>query len=111
MWKALLGASVLAIMSVCTPGAAVAQEGLSGLHEWVKVGRKTCMVDHFHDGAGTGPTKAQAQAAAVRSWQDFTAWEYSDRWARFSAALSKSVTCTGTRGNITCNVSARPCRV
>jgi hypothetical protein len=44
------------------------------MHAWLKVAGKT-WADHFHDGQGTGPTKAQAEAAAVRAWTDVTAWE------------------------------------
>jgi|SRR4029450_5728848 hypothetical protein len=93
------------------PISAVAQDGmgLAGIHDWVKVAGKTCMADHYHDGQGTGPTKAQAQAAAVRAWTDFTAWEYGRRWAKWQNSVSKSGSCTGTRGNISCNVTSRPC--
>jgi len=69
----------------CWPGDAGAQRrppqrgglgrhGLAGRHAWLKVAGKT-WADHFHDGQGTGPTKAQAEAAAVRAWTDVTAWE------------------------------------
>jgi hypothetical protein len=109
MAKLCAGALVMGLMMAA--GGAVAQEGLSGLHDWVRVGGKTCMVDHFHDGSGSGATKAQAMASAIRSWSDFTSWEYSARWGRYSAALSKSANCSGTRGNYFCSVSARPCRV
>jgi hypothetical protein len=93
------------------PHGVVAQDGmgLAGMHAWSKAGGKTCMADHFHDGQGTGATKAQAQAAAVRAWADFTAWEYGRRWARWQLSASKSESCSGSRGNISCNVSARPC--
>jgi hypothetical protein len=93
------------------PISAGAQDGmgLAGIHDWVKVGGKTCMADHFHDGQGTGPTKAQAQAAAIRAWVDFTAWEYGRRWAKWQNSVSKSGNCSGTRGNISCNVTSRPC--
>lgn len=112
MGKAVFGASMLALISMGMPGAARAQEGmgLAGIHDWIKVGRKTCMADHFHDGSGTGASKAQAQAAAIRAWADFTAWEYGNQWGRYSIALSKSVSCTGGRGSVSCSVSARPCR-
>ena len=35
--------------------------------------------------------QAAAQAAAARSWADFTNFEYGSAWARWSAARSKSV--------------------
>src|SRR5262245_19412055 len=93
------------------PHRVVAQDGigLAGMHAWLKVSGKTCMADHFHDGQGAGATRAQAQAAAVRAWADFTAWEYGRRWARWQLSASKSESCSGSRGNISCNVTARPC--
>jgi len=84
--------------------------GLAGLHAWIRLGGKTCMADHFHDGSGSGPTRAHAQLGAIRAWQDFTAWEYGSRWGRYANAISKSMHCSGGRGNVSCSVSARPCR-
>jgi hypothetical protein len=107
-----------AIVGVClglavgaAPGRVMAQDGmgLAGIHAWSKAAGKTCMADHFHDGQGTGPTKAQAQAAAVRAWSDFTAWEYGRRWARWQASASRSANCSNSGGTISCNVSSRPC--
>ena len=65
------GATGLLALGVATR-CAQAQDGmgLAGIHTWVKIAGKTCMADHFHDGQGTGPTKAQAQAAAIRAWTD-----------------------------------------
>jgi hypothetical protein len=68
------------------------------------------MADHYHDGSGTGSTRAAAQRAAIRSWIDFTAWEYGSRWGSYAAAVSKSMSCSGGGGNWTCSTSARPCR-
>ena len=59
------------------------------MHTWVRVGGRTCLLDHFHDGSGSGPTRAAAQRAAIRSWIDFTAWEYGGRWGSWGASLSK----------------------
>jgi hypothetical protein len=111
MKVATAGIVVGALALGLAPNSAGAQDGmgLAGIHDWVKVGGKTCMADHFHDGQGTGPTKAQAQAAAIRAWVDFTAWEYGSRWARWHNSVSRSGSCSGTRGNISCNVTSRPC--
>jgi hypothetical protein len=106
----IVGVGLLALG--LAPNSAASQDegiGLAGIHDWVKVAGKTCMADHFHDGQGTGPTKAQAQAAAIRAWTDFTAWEYGRRWARWQLSVSKSANCSGSRGNVSCNVSSRPC--
>jgi hypothetical protein len=97
------------VLGVAAARAADEGMGLAGIHTWVKVAGKTCMADHFHDGQGNGPTKAQAQAAAIRAWVEFTAWEYGGRWARWQNSVSKSANCSGARGNISCNVSSRPC--
>jgi hypothetical protein len=104
-----VGLGLLALSAV--PHRVLAQDGmgLASMHAWLKVGGKTCMADHFHDGQGTGATKAQAQAAAQRAWVDFTAWEYGRRWARWQLAASKTGSCSGSSGNVSCNVSARPC--
>src|SRR5262249_14217075 len=32
------------------------ETGVAGIHDWVKIGRKTCFVDHFHNGSGNGKT-------------------------------------------------------
>ena len=103
------GALTLALLA----GEAVAQSqetGMAEIHAWVKVGRKNCMVDHFHDGNGTGPTRAKAEAAAIRAWVEFTAWEYGNPWGRYTIAASKKMTCSGGSGGWTCAVEARPCR-
>ena len=92
--------------------AAVAQDtGLAGMHTWVRVGGKTCLVDHFHDGSGSGPTRAAAQRGAMRAWSDFTAWEYGGRWGSYRASISKRMRCSGGPGNYSCETSSRPCRI
>jgi len=111
MMKIAVCAAAVALGSLAPTGVAQAQDaGLAGLHDWVRVGGKTCMADHFHDGSGNGPTRAAAQAAAIRAWVDFTAWEYGSRWGSYANALSKTVSCSGAPGNYHCSVSARPCR-
>lgn len=86
------------------------ETGIAKIHPWVKVGHKTCMLDHFHDGSGNGPFRAQAERAAIRSWAAFTAWEYGDHWGHYSVAVSKKVTCSQMSGSWSCAVKARPCR-
>jgi hypothetical protein len=104
------GAAFVVAQALAASPAAVAQEsGLAGMHTWVRVGRKTCMLDHFHDGSGSGATRSQAERAAIRAWTDFTAWEYGSHWGRYGLAVSKSMSCSGG-GGWSCSVSARPCR-
>ncbi|HJZ43990.1 MAG TPA: hypothetical protein VJ233_09735 [Hyphomicrobiaceae bacterium] len=112
MRKILVCAGVLALASVVVPGTGARAEdtGLAGMHGWVRVGGRTCMADHYHDGSGTGRTRASAQAAAIRAWVDFTAWEYGRAWGSYSAAVSKSMSCSGGGSNWSCSTSARPCR-
>jgi hypothetical protein len=86
------------------------ETGIAKIHTWVRIGRKTCMLDHFHYGSGNGPTRVQAGRVAIRSWADFTAWEYGDTWGRYSIAVSKKMTCSPGSGSWSCAVEARPCR-
>jgi hypothetical protein len=104
-----VGLGLLALGAAPRSVAAQHGMGLASIHTWVKVAGKTCMADHFHDGQGSGSTKTQAQAAAVRAWSDFTAWEYGRRWSRWQSSASKSESCSGNSGTISCNVSSRPC--
>ncbi len=108
---AALGIALLAGAAVAQQSLRAQETGIAEIHSWVKVGRRTCMADHFHDGSGTGPTRAMAERAAVRSWAEFTAWEYGTPWGRYSIAASRKATCS--RGESTtwrCAVEARPCR-
>ncbi len=111
MRHAAMGVGMLALMLGMSAGAVEAQEtGLDGLHSKVRVGGRLCMADHFHDGSGSGSTRAAAERAAIRAWIDFTAWEYGRRWGSYAASASKRVSCSGGPGNYSCNVSSRPCR-
>jgi hypothetical protein len=102
------GALALALMTVDT---ATAQDtGLAGMHSWVRIGGRTCLLDHYHDGSGSGPTRASAMRAAIGAWSDFTAFEYGNRWGSYRAAISKRMGCSGGPGNYSCSTSARPCR-
>lgn len=113
MKATLIAAGVLVAASAAwAAGPACADEtGVAGIHSWVKVGRKTCLLDHFHEGSGTGATRRKAETGAKQSWTDFTAWEYGSDWARFSISASKTMTCTKNGASqVDCQVSARPCR-
>jgi hypothetical protein len=113
MKKSVTGACALALAGLLAGGASAQQGGETGvaeIHSWVKVGRKTCMLDHYHDGQGTGRTKALAEKSAILSWSEFTAWEYGSPWARYSIAVSKGMECSPASGSWSCHVQARPCR-
>jgi hypothetical protein len=91
------------------PGRA-AETGMASIHTWVRVGGKTCLADHFHNGSGSGNTRSQAERQAVQAWVDFTAWEYGSSWGRYHLAASKRMTCERGGERWTCQVEARPCR-
>jgi hypothetical protein len=109
MKKAFVCAGALAL-SLGLPAAVAQAQGLEDLHSKVRVGGRLCMADHFHDGSGSGPTRAAATNSAIRAWIDFTAWEYGRRWGSWGASVSKRVSCSGSSGNYSCSVYSRPCR-
>ena len=86
------------------------ESGFASMHNQARVAGKLCMTDHWHYGSGSGRTKALAQRDAIGSWQSFTDFEYGSAWARFSNAVAKKVSCSGSGGSFSCQVEARPCR-
>ena len=107
-----LPAVLVAVFAAITPAPVQADEtGMAGIHTWRKVGKKTCLVDHFHDGDGSGSTQKLAELAAIRSWQSFTDLEYGSDWAKFQIANSKSMKCTRDGGaQWSCRAEAVACR-
>ncbi len=103
---ALAGAFSLA----ASAGAIADDTGLAYSHDLRKEGGRLCMSDHYHQGSGEGLTKAAARNAAIRSWADFTNFEYGTVWARFSAAASSSTRYTKADKGWRADVEARPCR-
>ncbi len=103
---------VAAALCFCVAGLAHADEtGLADLHEWKKVGKLICFVDHTHYATSTGaPDKKTATAEAVASWQSFTDLEYGSDWASFSKATAKRISCQNLARGWSCDVQARPCR-
>jgi len=84
--------------------------GIDNIHAQTRVGGKVCMSDHEHVGEGNLTSRKGAEAAAVRAWQDFTAFEYGSAWGKYTLAVGKTMNCASTSGRWTCNVTARPCR-
>ena len=110
MFVSAAAAACVFMLGAALPAQAE-ETGVAGIHTWTKVGGKTCLLDHFHDGHGNGASKAKATSAAVSAWVGFTAWEYGSSWARWNLAVSKTTNCTANGGGSwSCNVSARPCR-
>lgn len=82
----------------------------TSLHTTVRVGGKTCFSDHSHAGTGSGASRKIAEMQAINNWAGFTAWEYGTDWAKFSKAVRKSMSCSGSGANWTCNLDATPCK-
>ena len=99
--------AAIALASTC---ARADDTGFAYSHDLVKDGGRLCMKDHFHSGYGDGSTKDAASRAAVKSWAEFTAFEYGTAWARFSVAKSRSTKYTKAEKGWSANVDARPCR-
>jgi hypothetical protein len=85
--------------------------GVAGaLHSYRRVGSKTCLDGHFHDGSGMGASQKVAMADAIKNWSGFTAFEYGSDWSGYGNAVSKSATCDRGSSSFTCQVSAIPCK-
>ena len=105
-FTALVGAVAASDVAVASD-TGVAQ----ALHSLQRVGGRTCLVDHYHDGSGSGRTRYEALKSAVSAWAGFTSWEYGTSWGRYSIANSKSENCSrDMSGGWSCSISAIPCR-
>jgi hypothetical protein len=102
--------ALLATGALVTPAAAQ-ETGLDAIHEQRREGGRICMSSHFHFGSSSGlPSKKLAEAAAVRDWAGFTAFEYGLPWGRWSLAASKTLKCSNSGGSWGCQAEARPCK-
>lgn len=111
MSRMLMITGIMLTMVVAWSGTLAAGEtGIAYIHAWVKVGRKTCFVGHYHYGSGRGPTQIHARAAAVRSWTWATDLEYGSSWADYRLAASKVMKCARSGSGWTCDTQAIPCR-
>ncbi len=107
----LISMSVLAFAGVPSAMAQDSGLGLDGLHEQRREGNRICMVSHFHHGSSANqPNRKAAEAAAIKDWSGFTAWEYGSAWGSFNNAGSKKVECSTNGPSHGCSVEARPCR-
>ena len=102
----------IAGLSAASDGAVASETGVAqALHSLQRVGGRTCLVDHYHDGSGNGRTSAAAMNAAVSAWAGFTAWEYGSSWGRYALANRKTANCTrDSASGWNCTISAIPCR-
>lgn|SRR5690606_21547742 len=86
--------------------------GVASIHEWKKVGKKTCFKEHRHYGSSAGhKTKKEAQLAAIADWRSFTAFEYGTSWASYRHAAEKAESCSIQGGGWKCEVEAIPCKL
>lgn len=82
------------------------------LHAEQRVGKWSCMVDHYHFGSSKGLTsKKAAEADAAASWSNFVDFEYGGAYASWKASQSKQVDCAKDGSGLWgCTLSSRPCR-
>jgi hypothetical protein len=108
MKEVLLGSALLMAAAI---SARADDTGLASIHDWRREGGRICMLDHFHDGAGTGDTRKAAEASAIGSWASFTILEYGTDWGSYQVSVSKKMDCTDQGSKEwSCAVSARPCK-
>lgn len=93
-----------------TAGAQCDETGFADSHAQRREGGRLCLSDHAHSGYGEGKTKSSASAAAIKSWAEFTAFEYGTSWARYSRAAGKSTKFTKESNGWSANIEARPCK-
>jgi hypothetical protein len=104
---------VVAATVVLGAGAAPAwadDTGFAYSHDLRRERGRLCMTDHYHFGSGSGSTRKAAEREAIRSWVDFTDFEYGSDWARFGRAGSKGMSCSKGPGGVDCQLQARPCK-
>lgn len=106
--------AVLTIVGGAAPLNA-GETGIAAIHAWHTVGRKTCIKDHWHYGnSSPRATKKEAEAEAIKGWEDFTGWDYGTDWMSYKLAESRASKCerVGTSGGAwTCQVEARACKL
>ncbi|MBU1212657.1 MAG: hypothetical protein KJ587_15500 [Alphaproteobacteria bacterium] len=108
--KLVIFAAALACMGTFVDAARADDTGMASIHSWKKVGRKTCFVDHTHVGSSSGQKSEKAAvAAAIKDWQEFTAFEYGTDWAYFKNAIGSGKSCSRETAGWTCTVEATPC--
>lgn len=107
------GAGAFAIVLAIGTTAQAQETGLAeALHDLRMEGGRLCMSDHFHYGSSNGgANRKSAETEAIRSWADFTAFEYGNAWADYRIAASKTMKCSGGAGTSwSCSVEARACK-
>lgn len=81
------------------------------LHDVRVEGGKLCMSGHFHYGSSSGmPNRKAAEADAIKSWANFTQFEYGSDWADYRLAAGRTMSCSPSGSNWSCSLEARPCK-
>ncbi len=102
---------MIAVASFTSADTSVASEsGFASIHNWRKVGKKTCLVGHQHAGTGSGSSLKAAQAEAIGAWSGFTDLEYGSSWSNYGNAVEKIMKCGPSSGSFQCDLLATPCR-
>src|SRR5258708_1539595 len=102
-----------AVIFACAAPGLAEETGVAAIHEQQPGHGRTCFVYPYHYGSSQGqPSKKAAHAVGIKSWADFTDFEYGSDWAHWGRASNKSAKCSqaGIGGSWSCDISARPCR-
>ena len=102
--------AALAGLGCTIAGARAEDSGLAIDHDVARENGRLCMSNHAHSGSGTSATKPAAREAAIRSWIEFTNFEYGAAWASFAAVAGQSTRYTKEASGWSATVEARPCK-
>jgi hypothetical protein len=100
----------LACCALLAQPARADDTGLATMHDMVTVGGRHCFATHTHSGWGQGGSKAAAEAAAHKSWYEYTAFEYGSDWASWAKSTAKKVSYTKEGYGWSATVESRPCK-
>ena len=105
-----LCAGLMIGLAMAAGPASADETSLAYSHDLAKEGGRLCMSNNAHSGSAAGATKPAARAGAIRSWAEFTNFEYGTAWASFSVAAGSSTRYIKEASGWSATVDARPCR-
>ena len=73
--------------------------------------RGDVIAGHWHHGEGTGASRKESEAKAIRMWVDFTGSDYGTDWMSYQRAESKTSNCERSGAEWKCSVDARACKL
>lgn len=107
----LIPATLFTVIAFAAPAIADDTGVAQSLHSMGRVGNRLCLLEHSHAGSSSGhPTEKAARAAAVKSWAEFTAWEYGTDWANIRKANRAQIRCSQSSSGWGCDLDAYPCK-